>query len=96
MDALPRKNTPAGAQAAVGVTDNINAPWLRPGDTMFLSHTSGIEPGELGVFRVDGALVCRQYVEDCEGNIYLFAANRARRDASGSAWIPMRLPTKTK
>lgn len=81
MKTLPRKNTPAGAEAAVGVTDNINAPWLRPGDTMYLSHTSSIEPGELGVFFVDRQVVCRQYAEDSEGNIYLFAANRARRDA---------------
>lgn len=106
MEKLPRDRTPEGTDAAVGVTDNVNAPWLRPGDTMYISHTTPISAGELGVFYVDGKLVCRQYVEDCEGNIYLFAANRARRDADitvpagggrevllvGRVLLPVRIP----
>ena len=80
-DSIPRKKAPAGADLAVGVTDDLNAPWLSPGDTMFLACGGSIAPGELGVFIVGGQTVCRQYVEDSEGNVYLFAANRARRGA---------------
>ncbi len=81
MSPGPRLNPPAGADIAVGVTDNVNAPWLAPGDTMYISRAEALEPGEVGVFQLDGKLVCRQYAEDSEGNIYLFALNRARRDA---------------
>ncbi len=75
------KSVPKGAVFSVGVTDDIMSPYLKPGGNMYVSRDCGLRDGEVGLFFVGDRLVCRQYAEDSEGNIYLFAANRARRDA---------------
>ncbi len=70
---------PDDAEFAVTCTEGGMEPYVRRGGTMFFSR----EPpsnGEAGLFRVGGELVCRQYIADSEGNVYLFALDRARRD----------------
>ncbi len=68
------------ADFSVVITDDSMEPYIRRGATVYVSRRAPLEPGDAGVFCVNGRMVCRQYVEDSEGNIYLLAANRARRD----------------
>ena len=37
--------------------------------------------GDVGIFCVDGAMLCKQYHRDALGMTYLFSLNRARADA---------------
>ena len=37
--------------------------------------------GDVGIFCVDGDMLCKQYVRDKLGMVYLFSLNRARADA---------------
>ena len=37
--------------------------------------------GDVGIFWVDGDMLCKQYVRDKLGMVYLFSLNRARADA---------------
>ena len=40
-----------------------------------------LRPGDVGIFCVDGDMLCKQYVRDKLGMVYLFSLNRARADA---------------
>ena len=37
--------------------------------------------GDVGIFCVDGAMLCKQYYRDPLGMVYLYSINRARADA---------------
>lgn len=70
----------AGADFSVAITDDAMEPYIKRGETVYVSRSAFPRPGDAGIFFVNGRMVCRQYVEDSEGTIYLFAANRDRRD----------------
>ena len=74
------KNIPAGAGFGVRQGDDSMEPWIRAGQVFYVSRGPMPEPGDVGLFLARGELVCRQYLEDSEGNIYLFVLNRARRE----------------
>ena len=38
-------------------------------------------PGDVGIFCVDGDMLCKQYYRDPMGTVYLFSLNRSRSDA---------------
>ena len=40
-----------------------------------------LRQGDVGIFCVDGEMVCKQYRKDPLGTVYLFSLNRARADA---------------
>ena len=40
-----------------------------------------MENGDVGIFSVDGEMLCKQYVRDKLGMVYLFSLNRKRADA---------------
>ncbi len=68
------------ADFSVTVTDDAMEPYIKKGETVYVSRRAFPRPGEAGIFYVRGRMVCRQYVEDSEGTVYLFAANRKRRE----------------
>lgn len=72
---------PEGAAFSVGAEDDVMEPYIKKGGTYYVGRECRLRPGDVGVFYLDGRLFCRQYAEDSEGNIYLFALNRARKDA---------------
>ncbi len=74
------KSVPKGAAFSVGVTDDSMWSYLKPGENMYVSRDCALQDGDVGLFFVGNDLVCRQYAEDSEGTIYLFAANRSRRE----------------
>ncbi len=71
---------PEGAAFGFVMGDNTMEPYLMKGSTVYAARPGPLAPGDVGVFSVGGKLVCRQYLEDSEGNAYLFTLNRARRE----------------
>lgn len=55
-------------------------PWIQDGSVVYVNHDP-LENGDVGIFCVDGAMVCKQYVRDNLGMVYLFSLNRQRSDA---------------
>ena len=79
---VPRgEDVPAAADFAVRIAGDSMEPYIADGSRVYVSRMSGLAPGDVGIFFVDGDMKCKQYCEDSEGNIYLFSANRARCDA---------------
>ena len=73
-------DVPAGARFGVRQADDSMEPYIRAGQIFYVSRGPRPEAGDVGLFLVHGELVCRQCLEDSEGNIYLFVLNRARRE----------------
>ena len=44
--------------------------------------------GDVGIFCVDGDMLCKQYYRDRLGMVYLFSLNRRRSDADAGAAPP--------
>ena len=65
---------------ALTVTDGSLLPWVRPGERVTVSRRTDLRDGDVGVFRSREGMVFRQYCRDSQGNVYLFAVNRAERD----------------
>ncbi|MGM9520884.1 MAG: XRE family transcriptional regulator [Oscillospiraceae bacterium] len=79
---VPRgSDVPRGADFAVRIAGDSMEPYIKDGSRVYVSRMSGLIPGDVGIFFVDGDMKCKQYCEDSEGNIYLFSANRERSDA---------------
>lgn len=79
---VPRgTDVPPRADFAVRIDGDSMEPVIRDGSRVYVSRTNELEPGDVGIFFVDGDMKCKQYCEDSFGNIYLFSLNRARRDA---------------
>ena len=55
-------------------------PWIGDGSVVYVNHDP-LQSGDVGIFCVDGAMVCKQYVRDGLGMVYLFSLNRRRADA---------------
>ena len=65
-----------------------------------------LRDGDVGIFYTDGGMVCKQFLRDSEGNVYLFSLNRRRREADvfypassgmalfcyGKVLLPQRIP----
>ncbi len=71
---------PPGTEFGVVMTDDTMEPYLKKGEPVFAARPGPLAPGDVGIFLVDNVFVCRQYLEDSEGNAYLFPLNRARRE----------------
>ena len=47
---------------------------------VYVNHDP-LRPGDVGIFCVDGDMLCKQYYRDPMGTVYLFSLNRRRSDA---------------
>ena len=56
------------------------APWIRDGSLAYVNRDP-LKDGDVGIFCVDGDILCKQYHKDPAGVVYLFSLNRARADA---------------
>ena len=84
---------PHGAELAVRIQGDSMAPWIADGAVVYVNHDP-LQNGDVGIFCVDGDMLCKQYYKDPFGNVYLFSLNRARADADvlmptarSRAWI---------
>lgn len=73
-------SVPRGAELAVRIQGDSMEPWIGDGSVVYVNHDP-LQSGDVGIFCVDGAMVCKQYVRDGLGMVYLFSLNRRRADA---------------
>lgn len=68
---------PPGAELAVRIQGDSMEPLIADGSVVYVNHDP-IQNGDVGIFCVDGEMLCKQYYRDPLGMAYLFSLNRAR------------------
>ena len=63
----------------IPVTGDSMAPWISDGSVVYVNHDP-LQNGDVGIFCVDGDMLCKQYYRDPLGMVYLFSLNRKRAD----------------
>ena len=71
---------PRGAELAVRIQGDSMEPYIHDGGVVYVNHDP-LHNGDVGIFCVDGDMVCKQYYRDPLGMVYLFSLNRCRADA---------------
>lgn len=71
---------PPGAELAVRIQGDSMEPYIHHGDLVYVNHDP-LQNGDVGIFCVDGDMLCKQYYRDPLGMVYLFSLNRRRSDA---------------
>lgn len=72
-------DTPRGAEFAVRIQGDSMEPYILDGSIAYVNRDP-LSNGDVGIFCVDGAMLCKQYVRDRLGIVYLFSLNRERAD----------------
>lgn len=73
-------DVPAHADFAVKIDGDSMEPYIMDGSTAYVNREP-LENGDVGLFFVDGDMLCKQYYKDEKGNVRLLSLNRARSDA---------------
>ena len=73
-------DVPAGAEMAVRIQGDSMEPYIHDGSVVYVNRDP-LSSGDVGIFCVDGEMLCKQYVRDRLGMVYLFSLNRQRADA---------------
>ena len=55
------------------------SPVIEDGSVVYVNHDP-VQSGDVGIFCVDGDMLCKQYYRDGFGMVYLFSLNRKRAD----------------
>ena len=71
---------PYQADFAVKIDGDSMEPYLMDGSVAYVNRDPLAE-GDIGIFYVDGDIVCKQYHRDREGGVHLLSLNRERADA---------------
>ena len=69
------------ADFAARIGGDSMEPYIRDGDIVYCQRRVDLRDGDVGIFYTDGGMVCKQFLRDSEGNVYLFSLNRKRREA---------------
>ena len=81
FDYIPvEKDVPPGAEFAVRIQGDSMEPLIEDGEVVYVNHDP-LRSGDVGIFWVDGDMLCKQYHKDGAGIVYLFSLNRRRADA---------------
>ena len=79
----PRSDlTPAAADFAVTISGDSMEPYIRDGDTVYVQRDATLNEFDVGVFYVDGDVLCKQFCVDDDRSLLLLSANPAREDAN--------------
>lgn len=73
-------DVPQAAEFAVRIQGDSMTPYIQDGSHVYVNRDP-LKAGDIGIFCVDGDILCKQYYKDPFGNVYLFSLNRARADA---------------
>ena len=73
-------DVPPAAEFAVRIQGDSMAPWIADGSVVYVNRDP-LREGDVGIFCVDGEILCKQYYRDPLGMVYLFSLNRGRSDA---------------
>ena len=71
---------PHGADLAVRIQGDSMEPVIADGSVVYVNRDP-LQNGDVGIFCVDGEMLCKQFVRDALGMVYLFSLNRKRSDA---------------
>ena len=74
------EDVPPGAELAVRIQGDSMEPYIRDESVVYVNHDP-LRSGDVGIFCVDGDMLCKQYYRDPMGTVYLFSLNRRRSDA---------------
>ena len=70
-------DVPPGAELAVRIQGDSMEPYIADGSVVYVNHDP-LQSGDVGIFCVDGEMLCKQYHRDALGMVYLFSLNRKR------------------
>ena len=71
---------PRGAEFAVRIQGDSMEPYIPDGGVVYVNRDPLVN-GDVGIFCVDGEMLCKQYYRDKLEMVYLFSLNRARASA---------------
>jgi SOS-response transcriptional repressor LexA len=81
FDMIPvESDVPPAAEYAVRIQGDSMEPVIADGSVAYVNHDP-LAAGDVGIFCVDGGMLCKQYYRDPLGIVYLFSLNRKRADA---------------
>ena len=81
FDYIPMDGSvPQAAEFAVRFQGDSMTPYIADGSVVYVNRDP-LRSGDVGIFCVDGDMLCKQYYKDPGGVVYLFSLNRARADA---------------
>ena len=69
---------PDDADYAVRISGDSMEPYIEDGDMVYVKECADLSEGDVGIFCVDGAMYCKQYHVDDNGNLHLLSANPDR------------------
>lgn len=72
---LVNDDVPAQADYAVNIQGNSMYPYIHDGDMVYVDKDAELRIGDVGIFCVDGAMYCKMYYLDENGNLILVSAN---------------------
>ena len=72
---LANDRIPAEADFAVKIQGTSMEPWIEDQSVVYAQRVSELAVGEIGVFVVNGAMYCKHYCPDDNGNLWLVSAN---------------------
>jgi len=73
-------DVPQAAEFAVRIQGDSMSPWIKDGSVAYVNRDPLVS-GDVGIFCLDGDMLCKQYYRDPLGIVYLFSLNRDRADA---------------
>jgi len=73
---------PPRADFCISVSGDSMSPYIEDGDMIYVQRDATLEMFDVGIFFVDGDVLCKQYCTDSYGNLYLLSANPKREDAN--------------
>ena len=73
-------DVPSGAELGVRIQGDSMEPYIHDNSVVYVNHDP-LRNGDVGIFCVDGDMLCKQYYRDALGIVYLFSLNRQRADA---------------
>ena len=79
---LVDNSVPSDADFAVRIQGDSMEPYISDGSMVFVNKDAEITNGDVGIFCVDGAMYCKQFFKDTDGNVYLLSANPNRTNAN--------------
>ena len=75
-------SVPAKADFCISVSGDSMSPYIEDGSLVYVQRDATLEMFDVGIFFVDGDVLCKQYCTDSFGTLYLLSANPAREDAN--------------
>lgn len=73
---------PIGADFCITIRGDSMMPFIGDGDLVYIKRGADMTDFDVGVFYVDGDVLCKQYCVDAYRNLHLLSANPAREDAN--------------